>query len=309
MLAGVPHPTPANAGRRRKRRRTCTQRKRSHAMQQRLQTLMVPFCHNKSDACPKITAWLESDWFHRVCNFVGATGAYTLCRLARASKSCIRSMWLADVASMRRLGLASAQGGEALPYLPWFSVDGHKRRYIAQTQTHPVPNVFRISAPSRMCRVCFGARSACTQIRLHVGPRYCKAKSTDRSTGVPVCEQCVMADRAPTWQSVQLYGYMANRVPARLLNVPAPAKTRRTSCGLPTVLMGPLVHHHVTGGGTRDPQQAEAEFVRVSKVLQDNLLQLQALGGMLDQEDVRKALMDTAVQCGGLDAGTRGWMR
>lgn len=305
MLGGVDALTPT--GRPRKRRRTNDARQRAQAMQHRLQVLMVGHWGRHRQRTSqmvrpdeRVMAWLESDWFVRVCQFVGPVGAYALCRLARASKAATEAIWQADVTHMRRYGLGHSPTG--LPFLPWYSIDGHKRPFVPKHyEAHPVPNVFRIPAMSRLCRVCFGAQSRMTQIKLKVGQHF----ASGGKEVVPVCEPCVRAGTALVWSSVQVFCHRADHlVLAQLLqviNMPTPVSTkgpRRTTCGWPTVLLGPLC---------RASNLSDAGFAALDEAMARTLLGARV--SHQDPEATRRALLDCAVKWGGLSVGLRRCLR
>jgi len=308
----APPPTPLGDRRRRprKRRRTNDPRKQNQAMQHRLQTLMVARWH-PSDMVPHpgVVRWLESDWFFRVCQFVGPVGAHALCLLARTSKAVTQAMWMANVHSMRRLGMGhEPEPGfvpvpQGLPFLPWYSVDGCKRRYVPKHgEAHPVPNIFRIGAPSRLCRGCYGAQSASTQIKLRVGAHFA---SGGKET-VPVCEPCVGALSAPAWTSVQVFCHRfdatAQAALLEVVNVPVTAGRdkgpRRTTCGWPTVLLGPMCR----GAGL-----SEARYAQLALHMALTLGQARARKD--EAEVVRRALLDCAVLWGGVSVEVRRGLR
>ena len=309
----APPPTPAVIRRPRKRRRVNIARRQSQAMQHRLQVQMVQhwqrgYCQSVAPDA-RVAAWLESDWFVRVCEFVGPAGAYTLCHLARLSKGATQAMWSAQVTSMRRLGIGPepeftmGMAPTGLPFLPWYSVDGCKRKYVPRHhEAHPVPNIFRIAALSRLCRVCYGAQSASTQIKVKVGPHFA---SGGREV-VPVCEPCVGVLSAPAWTSVQVFCWTAPYAPVgrnfengasspdleRIVNPENPK--RRTTCGWPTVLLGPLC---------RAAGLSDARYAQLASHMARALSQARARKE--EAEVVRRALLDCAVRWGGVSAEVR----
>ena len=300
-------PVAAPRRRPRKRRRVNDARKRNQAMQHRLQTLMVAQWHrNDARPHPTVLAWLESDWFRTVCDFVGPVGAYALCALARSSKAATQAMWMADVDTMRTYGMGHEnQQQPSLSFLPWYSVDGCKRMYVPKHyDAHPVPNVFRIAAPSRLCRVCYGAQSASTQIKLKVGAHFA---SGGRET-VPVCEPCVGVLSAPAWTSVQVFCHKfdgaAQAALLEVLNMPvAPGQhctkgPRRTSCGWPTVLLGPMC---------RAAKLCDARYAQLKSHMARTLEQARARKE--EPGEARRQLLDCAVMWGGVSAEVRRGLR
>ena len=301
-----PPPPPTPVGGPRKRRRINDPRKQNQAMQHRLQVLMVNQWHKpRVLPHPEIVRWLESDWFFRVCEFVGPVGAHALCLLARTSKAATWAMWMANVHSMRRLGMGHepepgfAAVPDGLPFLPWYSVDGCKRRYVPKHRhAHPVPNIFRIGALSRLCRVCYGAQSASTQIKVKVGPHFA---SGGKET-VPVCEPCVGVLSAPAWTSVQVFCHrfdaVAQATLLEVVNVPVMAGRdkgpRRTTCGWPTVLLGPMC---------RAAGLSEARYAQLASHMARTLGQARA---RREEAGVaRRQLLDCAVLWGGVSAAIR----
>ena len=291
----------------------CAKRKQHLGKQHRLQVLLVDeWRKNKKQRLQgngvgvvPSQQWLgvlESDWFVHVCGYVGPTGAYALCLLARTSRAVMQAMWSTSYARMQLYGMKDAAGARVPPM---FSVMGYKRRYVAKTENaivHPIPKAFRIVAPSRLCRVCFGAQSAATHIKVKVGPHF----ASNGCTTVPVCEKCVLVDKAPAWTSVQVFlCRVSNDFDQRLLqviNMPTPVdeKTtkRRTACGWPTVLLGPLCR----AAGLRD-----APYAELAKHMARTLGEVQA---RKEQHGVaRRELLDCAVKWGGLSVGFRRCLR
>ena len=245
---------------------------------------------------------LESDWFVHVCAYVGPTGAYALWLLARTSRAMMQAMWHTSEARMRWYGMPDRTGARVPPM---YSVLGFKRKYVAKTDNagvHPIPNPFRIVAPSRLCRVCYGAQSAATHIKVKVGPHF----ASYGCTTVPVCEQCVMVHKAPAWTSVQVYLYQVKHklgdALLQVVNMPTPIDDnkakRRTSCGWPTMLLGPMCR----AAGLDDAAHAQ-----LAKKMTDTLTQ--ARERQYEPEVARRALLDCAVMWGGVSAQVRRCLR
>lgn len=295
----------------RRRPKLCSKRKEHLGNQHRLQWLLVhewkvnkkqKLAGNGVGPSEKWLTWLESDWFVRVCEYVGPTGAYALCRLARTSRGVMQAMWHASEAKMRRYGMTDAAGQHVLPM---YSVMGYKRTYTKRAQhalVHPVPKNFRIVAHSRMCRVCYGAQSASTHIKVKVGPHF----ASQGMTTVPVCEQCVLVHKAPTWTSVQVYVHRVSdnlgNALLRVVNMPTPVdnsiSNRRTACGCPTVLLGPMCR----AAGLRD-----TAYAQLAAQMHQTLVQARARRD--NPEAARRALLDCAARWGGINATVRRCLR